>query len=75
MSSELEVHLVDQDIIVNLPGTRFSITYTRAPDFPGLIEKAEWTREDPEAEVNLTIFRARAFQAAIAKARELGWIV
>jgi hypothetical protein len=75
MSCELEVHVVDQDIIVNLPGTRFTITYTRTPDSPSLIEKGEWTRDDPEAEISINIFRARAFQAAIAKARELGWIV
>jgi hypothetical protein len=73
--SELEVHVVDQDIIVNLPGTRFTITYHRSSDFPVLIEKAEWTRDDPEAPINLSIFRARAWQAANDKARELGWIV
>jgi hypothetical protein len=73
--TELEVHVVEQDIIVNLPGTRFTITFQKSPDIPGLIEKAEWTRDDPEAEINPSIFRARAWQAAVAKARELGWII
>jgi hypothetical protein len=73
--SELEVHVVDENIIVNLPGTRCSITYKKMPDWPGLIERPEWTRGDPEARITLTIFRARAWQADNDKARELGAIV
>ena len=73
--AELEVHVVDQDIIVNLPGTRCTITFQRAPGFPGIVEKPEWTRGDPESGLDLVIFRVRAFQAATQKARELGWIV
>jgi hypothetical protein len=42
--TELEVHVVDQDIIVNLPGTRCTITFQMAPDLPSLVEKPEWTR-------------------------------
>jgi hypothetical protein len=73
--TELEVHVVDQDIIVNLPGTRCTITFRMAPDSPDLIEKEEWTRGDEEAAITLHVFRARAWAAASAKARELGWIV
>jgi hypothetical protein len=42
--TELEVHVVDRDIIVTLPGTRYTITFQMAPDLPTLIEKPEWTR-------------------------------
>jgi hypothetical protein len=72
---ELEVHVVEQDIIVNLPGTRCTITFQKAPDSPGLFEKQEWTREDPESAIPLHVFRARAWVVANDKARELGWIV
>jgi hypothetical protein len=73
--TELEVHVVDQDIIVNLPGTRCTITFQLAPDSPSLIEKPEWTRGDEQAAITLPVFRARAWVAASDRARELGWIV
>jgi hypothetical protein len=71
----LEVHVVQRDIIVSLPGTRCTITFQMAPDSPILIEKPEWTRGDDEAAITLTVFRARAWVAANERARELGWIV
>jgi hypothetical protein len=72
--AELEVHVVEADIIVNLPGTRFTITFRKDPASPNLIEQTEWTQADPEAG-SLALFRARAWEAADQKARELGWIV
>jgi hypothetical protein len=73
--TELEIHVVGEDIIVNLPGARFTITFQKAPDSPGIIEKTEWTRGDPESAIPPEVFRARAWVAAHDKARELGWIV
>jgi hypothetical protein len=72
--AELEVQVVDQDIIVNLPGTRFTITFRKDPESPNLTEQTEWTQADPEGG-SLALFRARAWEAADQKARELGWIV
>jgi hypothetical protein len=43
--------------------------YRKAPDRPNLILTRSW--ETPA----ISEFRAHAFQAAIKKARELGWIV
>jgi hypothetical protein len=68
----LEILVVENDIIVNLPGTRFSITFRKDPDSPNLIELAEWTQADPEGG-SLALFRARAWEAAEEKAREIGW--
>ena len=48
--------------------------YRKAPDRPNLILTRSWldpTVMSPE----ISEFRADAFQAAVAKARELGWIV
>ena len=72
---ELEVHVVGERIIVNLPGARFTMTFTKDPDSPGIIEREHWTRDDHESAVPPQVFRARAWVAASAKARELGWIV
>jgi hypothetical protein len=43
---ELEVHVVGERIIVNLPGARFTMTFTKDPDSPGIIEREHWTRDD-----------------------------
>jgi hypothetical protein len=71
---ELEVHVVGERIIVNLPGARFTMTFTKDPDSPGIIEREHWTRDDHESAVPPQVCRARAWVAASAKARELGWI-
>jgi hypothetical protein len=71
----LEVHVVGERIIVNLPGARFTMTFEKDPDGPGIVERAHWTRDDPESTVPPQVFGARAWVAAKAKARELGWIV
>jgi hypothetical protein len=72
---ELEVHVVGERIIVNLPGARFTMTFEKDPDGPGIVERSHWTRDDPESPVPQQVFRARAWVAANEKARELGWIV
>jgi hypothetical protein len=33
---ELEVHVVGERIIVNLPGARFTMTFEKDPDGPGI---------------------------------------
>ena len=72
---DYEVHVVGDDIIVNLPGTRFTITYQRAKDRRGLEEKPGWARDDGGTSFSMAEFRAEAWQAASKRARELGWII
>jgi hypothetical protein len=62
------------DIVVTQPGTKFMVTYYKLDDPPQLMAKSDWT-DDPDASVTLGAFRARAWIAANAKARELGWIL
>ena len=69
---ELELHVYDRDIIVNLPGTRLTVTYSLSSD--RLVEHPFWTGEDRNAPVSLQEFRESASQAARKKAREIGWI-
>jgi hypothetical protein len=60
-------------ITVTKLGTDFSVTYEKRPNNPHLT----MTQSRLDANVSLpTISEFReAFQAAVAKARELGWIV
>ena len=69
---ELELHVCDRDIIVNLPGTRLTVTYSLSSD--RLVEHPFWTGEDRNAPVSLQDFRDSALQTARKKAREIGWI-
>jgi hypothetical protein len=67
--NELELHVEGRHIIVNMPQTRLTVTYIRPSGTPCLVEEPLWTLDGGS-----TDFRARAWQAASNKARELGWI-
>jgi hypothetical protein len=71
---ELEVKFDGEEFIVTKPGTDFMLAFRKRPDQPNLVLSRSWI--DPHTTTPaLSEFRARAFQAAISKARELGWIV
>ena len=55
-------------VVVSLPSGRFKATYYKPPGRPNLILRERTKTDDDE-------LLADAFQAAVAKARELGWIV
>jgi hypothetical protein len=69
---ELELHVHDRDIIVNLPGTRLTITYRVSSE--ELVEHPFWTGQDRNAPISQKEFRESAWQAAYRKACEIGWI-
>jgi hypothetical protein len=71
---ELEIHIDEERIIVNAPGTRLTITYQVSPDAQSLIENPFWTGQDRSASISLNEFRRSTYRAAINKAHELGWI-
>ena len=78
MAAKVNLHVDVQgdDIIVTLPGTNYVVTYYRATAFPQqLLTKSHSGREDQGAPMTQAEFHARAWKAANAKARELGWIV
>ena len=71
---ELSVEVEGTHITVRMPGTDFWLTYQKEAGSPQLVLTGSWI------ELHITSpavmeFRARAFQAAVSKARELGWIV
>lgn len=72
---KLRVDVVDDEIIVVLPGTSYSVTYFKRPNSPHLLAKNISQTDDGRVPVKLSDFLGRAWQVANAKARELGWIV
>jgi len=72
--SELTVFLDGDEIVVTKPGTLLLLAYRKAVDEPRLVlTRSSMTRPPPTTAI--TEFRAHAFQAAVTKARVLGWIV
>ena len=71
---ELAVVLDGDEIVVTKPGTLLLLAYRKPVDEPRLVlTRSSITRT--RSTTAITEFRAQAFQAAMAKARELGWRV
>ena len=69
----LNVFVDGTSITVTMPGTDFAVTYQKRVANSHLVLTRSWIA----GSVNLppiSEFRARALHAAVAKARELGWI-
>jgi hypothetical protein len=71
---DLHVELDGDEIVVTRPDADMITAYRKAPDRPNLVLTRSWL-EPTVSSPEISEFRAHAFQAAIAKARELGWIV
>jgi hypothetical protein len=69
----LRIDVVDDEIVVTLPGTSYSVTYYKLPNSPQLLAKGI-ARED-DAPMTLSEFLSRAWGIANDKAREHGWIL
>jgi hypothetical protein len=67
---KVEVQTDTSKIIVTCPGTDLTVTYQKK-DFVPKRSWADYRVVTPP----ISAFRFRAFHAAVAKARELGWIV
>jgi hypothetical protein len=72
---KLDCHVRDDEIIVTLPGTIYTVTYYKPEGSPQLHARHISDRDDKRVALRLSEFLARAWQAANEKARELGWIV
>jgi hypothetical protein len=69
----LRVDLEGDEIVVTKPGTTLLLAYSKSAEEPRLVLTRSWMK--PTTPSPLTgEFRAQAFQAAVNKARELGWI-
>ena len=75
-TDKLYVEVLDDEIIVTLPGTSYAVTYYRATAFPQrLLTKSHSGGEDHDAPMTQAEFHGRAWRLANDKARERGWIV
>ena len=73
--SEVWVRVVDDEIIVSLPHSNYIAIYEMDADLPHLTLKHLSQERDPQAALTMAEFLGRAWDAANAKARELGWFV
>lgn len=66
--------MVDDDIIVTMPGTDYSVTYYKPTKSPSLLAKRIVDKDDPRADLSVSEFLGAAWHLANLRARELGWI-
>jgi hypothetical protein len=70
----LRLDVVDDEIIVTLPFTDYTVTYYKPANSPQLLAKNFPREDDRRIPMSQSEFLARAWKAANDKARELGWI-
>jgi len=73
--SRLRLDVVDDEIIITLPGTSYSVTYFKRANSPQLLARNISHTDDLRTPMTLSDFLSRAWRVANDKARELGWIV
>jgi len=71
----LRVDVLDDEIIVSLPYTSYSVTYFKRKNSPQLVAKNIPMTDDVRTSIKLSDFLGHASAIANEKARELGWIV
>ncbi len=71
----VRIEVLDDEIIVTLPGTSYTVTYFKMARSPQLLAKNFSTKDDGRAPLTNGEFLARAWRLANDKARALGWIV
>ena len=69
----LQVEIVDGQITVTRPATQDTITYRKSADAPHLELAHSWIALG-DTTPDVSEFRTQAFQVALGKARELGWM-
>ena len=69
----LRVDLDGDEIVVTKPGTLLMLAYANPVEQPRLVLTRSWMKPTT-ASPSIVEFRTQAFQAAVSKARELGWI-
>ena len=73
--ADIHLNVIGSDIIVDLPGTRYTVTYHRPIVSLQLLAAYPPGENDPRTKLTQAEFLARARLLANEKARELDWIV
>jgi hypothetical protein len=71
-SASLIVEMIDDQIVVTMPGTMFLAAYRKRDDMAALA--ARFIQDDRHAAIPRAEFVARAWRLALARAKQLGWI-
>jgi hypothetical protein len=71
----LRVQVIDDNIVVTLPGYSYSVAYYKPEGSPVLLVKYSVAKNDLRLSMSGPQFLAKARKLANDKARELGWIV
>jgi hypothetical protein len=71
----LRVRVVEDNIVVTLPGYSYAVTYYKPGGSPGPLMKYSVTENDVRLQMIGAEFLVEAWKLANNKARELGWIV
>jgi hypothetical protein len=69
-----QVDVADDEIVVTLPNSTYSVTYYKPPESPQLLARRIADRDDPRVAMTLSEFLTEAWKAANDRARGLGWI-
>ena len=74
--SKIAVDVLDDEILVTMPGTSFSIIYERTKDNQLIASHFSGRKvQDERGKMSFPHFLSLAWTAANEKAREIGWIV
>ena len=72
---QLRVRIVNDEIVVSLPGFHYSATYYKPFNAPQLVERNIPITDDPRIGMKKSEFVVKARKLANEKARELRWIM
>jgi hypothetical protein len=72
--ADIHLDVSGGDIIVDLPGTSYTVTYHKPVVSPELLVAFLPAKDDTRTKLTQAEFLARAWRLANDKARELGWI-
>ena len=69
------VEVRDEEIIVTMPGTSYTVTYCKPANSSHLLARHIAESDDKRTSISLSEFLTLAWKLANERARELGWIV
>ena len=72
---QLRVRVINDEIVVTLPGYHYAVTYSKPSQGRVLIVRNSPPTDDLRITMKKSEFLAKASKLANAKAREMGWIV
>jgi hypothetical protein len=73
MTDKLHINVINDEIVVTLPGSSYSVTYSKSEDPQHLRARNYPLEVDRQAEMGQAEFLGKAWRVAHGMARQLGW--